>query len=130
MEEIPVDQFLAQGHRVRVSRTKARGKTARRQPGKMNRLEASYARHLDARKAAGEVLAWWFERVAFRVGTACFWHADFLVQVADGTLEIHDCKGYARDDATVKARAVADEFPFDVYHVTHSKKDGWRLKPM
>lgn len=125
MEEVTPAEFL----RLRSGRPRASGKK-RRTTGTMNRLEASYAAYLDQRKAAGEVLAWWFERLAFRVGKSCFWHADFLVQVADGTLEIHDCKGFAQDDAVVKARAVADEFPFDVYHVTFSKKAGWKMKLM
>lgn len=102
----------------------------RRVPGRMNRLETSYAALLDNRKHKGEILAWWFEAVAFRVGERCFWHPDFLVMLADGTLEIHDTKGFTKDDATVKARAVAAKFPMTVYHVTYTKKGGWKWQSM
>jgi hypothetical protein len=95
----------------------------------MNRLEESYSRHLDLRKAAGEVAEWWFEGLAFRIGERCFWHPDFLVQLADGTLELHDTKGFVQDDATVKARAVAGKYPFDVFHVKRIKGH-WVLKQM
>ena len=33
--------------------------------------------------------------------------SDFLVQWEDGRLELHDTKGWVRDDALVKAKAVA-----------------------
>lgn len=102
----------------------------RRTPGKMNRLEASYAEVLDNRKRTGEVAAWWFEAVAFRVGERCFWHPDFMLMLADGTIEIHDTKGWAKDDAVVKARAVARAYPFQVYHVTYTKKGGWKWQSM
>jgi hypothetical protein len=95
----------------------------------MNRLEASYAKHLDLRKAAGEVIAWWFEALSFRIGHLCKWHPDFLVQLTDGTLELHDTKGFTQDDARVKARAIADKFPFDVYHITR-KKGEWVFEKM
>lgn len=120
MTEIHVDD-------LKTLRFKA---SPRRVPGRMNRLETNYAALLDNRKHKGEILAYWFEAVAFRVGERCFWHPDFLVMLDDGTLEIHDTKGFAKDDATVKARAVAAKFPFQVYHVTYTKKGGWKWQSM
>ena len=97
---------------------------ARRTPGRMNRLEASYAKHLESRKHAGEVAAYWFEAMALRIGDRCFWHPDFCVCLADGAIELHDTKGFCRDDAMVKAKAVADKYPFTIYFV-YFKKGQW-----
>jgi hypothetical protein len=130
MKGITLAQLKATGLPMKIGpRPSPKGKP-RRTPGTMNRLEAKYATLLDERKGKGEVADWWFEAVAFRIGERCFWHPDFLVMLADGTLEIHDTKGFVQDDATVKARAVAAKFPFVVYHCTWSKKGGWKWKQM
>jgi hypothetical protein len=99
----------------------------RRVPGEMNKLEARYAARLDTFKMAGEIKAWWFEAIALRIGKGCFWHPDFLVEYHDGHIELHDTKGFVRDDALVKAKAVAAKFPFPVYHAMWVKK-AWKIK--
>lgn len=99
----------------------------RRQPGTMNKLEADYARHLDILRLAGEVISWHFEALGLRIGNRCFWYPDFMVEVADGSIQLHDTKGHVKDDALVKARACASKFPFPVFHVT-KKKGQWSLR--
>jgi hypothetical protein len=89
----------------------------RRVPGHMNKLEARYAGHLDLLKMSGQLKQWWFEAIALRIGQRCFWHPDFLIEQKDGRLELHDTKGHVKDDALVKAKAIASKFPFPVYHV-------------
>jgi hypothetical protein len=78
----------------------------------MNRLEARYADHLRLREAAGEVVWWRFGTLKLRLAPACFYDTDFVVQLADGTVEVHETKGFMRDDAAVKLKTAAALYPF------------------
>jgi hypothetical protein len=88
----------------------ARGRT-RRTPGTMNKTEAAYAATLELRKAAGELLGYWYEAVTFKLAKDTRYTPDFLVQLADGTLEAHEVKGFWEDDARVKIKVAASMFP-------------------
>ncbi len=79
--------------------------------GRMNRLEAKYARLLAIRVTAGELVWWQFEAVKLRLADGCFYEPDFLVMLADGVLEIHEVKGVWTDDARVKIKVAAEQFP-------------------
>lgn len=103
------------------------GKAPRRAPGQMNKLERRYADYLESLRMGGVVRGWWFEAISLRIGHRCHWHPDFLVQWEDGRLELHDTKGWVRDDALVKAKAVASKFPFPVFHVSWTKR-AWKIK--
>lgn len=85
---------------------------ASERPCRMNKTEARYAAILEARKIAGEIREWHFEAVTLRLGDDCRYTPDFLVVLADGTLEFHETKGFWRDDAKVKVRVAASLFPF------------------
>ncbi len=94
---------------------KAKGRI--RVPGSMNKTEQRYAEILEARRLAGEILWWRFEAIALRLAEhKCFLHPDFLVMLADGTLEVHEVKGAytARmdDGGIVKLKVAAATFPF------------------
>jgi hypothetical protein len=100
-------------------------KGPRRVAGQMNRTEAAYSELLEARRLAGEIRAWWFEAVTLKLAHDCRYTPDFLVQLADGALECHECKGFWRDDARVKIKVAADKFPFRFVAVKKlRKKDG------
>lgn len=84
--------------------------------GKMNKTEERYFQHLDLRKLAGEVAEWWFEGLTLKLANDCRFTPDFLVQLADGTLELHETKGsHMRDDALVKLKVAAVKFPFTIW---------------
>jgi hypothetical protein len=101
---------------------KARG---RKTIGGMNRWEAAYAAELERRKSAGEVLWWRFESVKLRLAAATFYTPDFCVMLADGTLELHEVKGFWRDDARVKIKVAADMYPIVFRAVSiRPKRDG------
>lgn len=90
----------------------AKGRRARRDPGTMNGLESRYARDILAvRKAAGEIAEWWYEAVTFKLAPDTRYTPDFLVQLADGTLECHECKGFFEDHAKVKIKVAATMYP-------------------
>ena len=80
----------------------------------MNKLEARYADVLKARQLAGEVAWWKYECMNLRLGENCFYKTDFLVMLADGLIELHECKGYMEETANVKLRVVAAEYPFPI----------------
>lgn len=67
----------------------------------MNRLEASYSQHLQARQNVGDIL-WFSEHEALKVRLAQNTHyiIDFLVLTGDGVLEIHDTKGTTKRKVT------------------------------
>jgi hypothetical protein len=100
----------------------------------MNKTEAAYARRLAYLRSVGEVRWYEFEALKLRLGNRCWYTPDFLVVVADGTLELHEVKamwsdrpGY-RDDARVKIRAAAERFPFR-FVGAYQKRDGsWEIE--
>jgi hypothetical protein len=103
---------LQRGGGTVASRFQALGRLAQ---GKMNKTEEAYARHLDDRILAGEVLWWSFEALKLRLADNTFLEPDFLVLAASGALEVHDTKGgrgVYTDDARVKMKVAAETFPF------------------
>jgi hypothetical protein len=102
------------GH-VRVSRV-------RHEPGQMNGAEAAYRDALDLRVLAGEVLDYRFEALKLRLADRTFWTPDFAVVAADGVLELHEVKGHMEDDAAVKLKVAAEQYPwFRVYLVRYKQ---------
>lgn len=94
----------------------------RHQAGVMNRTEERYAELLQARKAAGEIADWWFEAVTLRLANRTGFTPDFMVQLPNGTLELHEVKGFWREDARVKIKVAAALFPFRFVAVRWEKK--------
>ncbi len=86
--------------------------------GAMNATETAYAKHLEARRVAGE-LAWVkFEGIKLRLADNTFYTADFAVMLADGSMELHEVKGARaifQDDAKVKIKVAAEIYPFQFY---------------
>ncbi len=85
-------------------------------------------------RAAGQVHAWWFEGLTLKLAADCRLTMDFLVQLPDGTLELHDVKQRwsngkgTTEDAAVKMRVAADKFPFRVLSMTLEKDKTWTVK--
>lgn len=92
----------------------------------MNKLEAAYARHLDAMVAGGEILWYKYEGVTLKLADDTRLTCDFIVQLADGEVVLRDTKAFNKkrrkaiieDDAAVKLRVAATHFPFRVEKVT------------
>lgn len=99
--------------------------------GQMNKTEAAYAMHLEARKNAHELIWYVFEGITFKLADGCRYTPDFAVMRDDGVIELHECKGYWTDDARAKIKVAADKFPFRFIAVyKQAKKDGggWRFE--
>lgn len=103
--------------------------------GEMNRTEKAFADHLEALRARGEIARWWFEAVKLRVAPrACSYTPDFMVLRPDGAIELWEVKGSPRifaDDAKVKTKFVAGEYPFAVFVAYPKPKKeggGWTVE--
>lgn len=106
----------------------ARGRAVRRQPGEMNRTEAAYSLSLAERT---DIVQTWFDEWTFKLAKDTRYTPDFIVMLADGTLEAHEVKGFMEDDAWVKLKVFAEKFPIRTLLVkARAKRDGggWEIK--
>jgi hypothetical protein len=113
--------------------SKSEGRYGKRHvDGEMNRTEESYAVRLEERRLKGEILGWWFEAVTFKFAEDARFKGDFLVLLADLTIEIVDVKGSGpiNEASTVRAKACADKFWFltFVQEKKLPKNAGWERK--
>ena len=107
----------------------------RMKAGTLNKTEQSYSLHLEAEKQAGRIVQFWFEAVKVKVAdNACWYTPDFMVLRPDGLIEFHEVKGSPKifqDDAKVKCKAVATQYPFVlkvVYPRTKRDGGGWDVE--
>ncbi len=100
-------------------------------PGR-NKLEQAYAQHLEIEKAAEAIAAWWYEPMRMRIGTSAegrdsFYTPDFMVQLPDETLQLHEVKGRWMEAARVRIRAAAMVYPFTFLAITQDRH-GWHYE--
>jgi len=82
-------------------------------------------------RIAGEVIWYKFEGMKLRLADNTFYTPDFCVMLANGQMEMHECKGFWQDDARVKIKVAADLYPFRfVAAKPKAKKNGggWELE--
>lgn len=120
------------GARSSGRRPAANGKSrmqalGRLKQGEKNKTEAAYGHHLQLLLTAGEILWYRFEGIKLRLADKTFYTADYNVMRADGLLEIHEVKGVWTDDARVKIKVAADQYPFRFIAVKKSK-GGWEYE--
>lgn len=96
--------------------------------GGMNKTEAAYSRRLESLKLAGEIKAWRFEALTFRLAHRCSYTPDFMV-VTRSEIQIHEVKGgYIREDALIKWKLAAElhpEFRFFLCRYVHGQ---WQVE--
>lgn len=96
-------------------------------PGVMNKTEEAYAAHLHQRKLAGEIADYKFESYTLKLADNCRYTPDFMVLMPDGTMQFHEVKGFWFDDAKVKIKVAARQFPHIFLAVRKVKKE-WEIK--
>lgn len=97
----------------------------RLKPGVQNSTEAEYAALLELRRQSGEIAWYAFEGVTFKLAADTRYTPDFAVMLADGRMEMHEVKGFWRDDAKIKIKVAAEMFPFRFVALKkRSKKSG------
>jgi hypothetical protein len=95
---------------------------ARRVAGRMNGHEAEYATlFLNNR-------VWKFEAITFRLGDDCRYTPDFMVIAEDDVVEFHEVKGFWRDDAKVKLRVAAEQYPMFRFKAFRRVKKTWQVE--
>jgi hypothetical protein len=128
LSEAEFQAFVNKGQKAQVAVREviiAKGKLV---PRKMNKLEAEYAQFLEARKHAREILWYDFECVTLRLGDDCRYTPDFTIMLSNGEIEMHETKGFLRDDAAVKIRAAAERYPFRFFmirKIPQKQGGGW-----
>lgn len=112
--------------------TPARGRT-RHVAGEMNKTERAYADLLLGMRQRGQILWFGFECWTFRLAKDTRYTPDFVVQLANGELQLIEVKGrtkngryFAEDDAKVKVKVAAATFPMlQVKVVWPNGSGGW-----
>lgn len=90
--------------------------------GHQNKTEAAYEdRVLKPAMLAGEILWYRFEPVKLRLADKTFYEPDFLVLRKNGQLEIHEVKGCWMEDARVKIKVAASQYPFQFVAIQRVK---------
>ena len=99
--------------------------------GQMNKTESAYCQHLEQRKRAGEIAWYRFEGLKLRLADNTFYTPDLAVMLATGEMELHEVKGFWTDDARVKTKVAADQYPFRIIVGTVKPKKaggGWNIE--
>ena len=68
-----------------------------------------------------------FEGLKFRLANNTFYTPDFAVMIRDGQIQLHEVKGYWRDDAKVKIKMAAELYPFEFIAV-YFQKGSWQFE--
>jgi hypothetical protein len=98
---------------------------ARHVIGKMNKLETAYSEALEARKREGLICDWKFEAIKLRLANLTYYSSDFLVIAGDDVVELHEVKGFWEDDARVKIKVAAEQFPWFRFLGVTRRKGVW-----
>ena len=93
--------------------------------GQMNQTEGAYADHLDLLRRAGEITWFCFEGVTLKLADGCRFTPDFAVQLPDETVEIHEVKGFWRDDAKIKLKVAVEMYPIFRFVVVKRVRGAW-----
>lgn len=78
----------------------------------MNGNETLYSETLDMERSAGNLHAWYFQRVTLRLGPDLRYTPDFMLIAADGAITFVEVKGFEREDARDKFKMAAELHPW------------------
>lgn len=98
--------------------------------GHRSKWEAAYERHLEVLKRAGVIAGFRYEGLKVRLARRTWFTPDFLVILPDGTVEIHEVKGFRRDDAMVKLKVAAELYACWRWFLVTRESSGWKVEPM
>jgi len=95
----------------------------------MNQTEAEYGTMLDAQKRTGEIIDYRFESVNLRLGSDNHYRPDFMVLNSAFEIEFHEVKGgFWREDARVKIKSAAQQYPYFRFLVAQKKNRKWHYE--
>ena len=93
----------------------------------MNKTEERYAQRLEMMRMRGEILGWKFEPFGIKLAPKTYYHPDFLV-IYPGHFEVHEVKGFWRDDARVKIKTCAEMYPWFKFVAVYWKQSQWKFE--
>lgn len=93
----------------------------------MNKTERAYAEHLEIRRRAGQIVHWEREPEKLRLAKKTFYTPDFRVVTVAQEIEMHEVKGFWRDDARVKIKVAARLHPYRFVAV-HRRGGTWEYE--
>lgn len=100
--------------------------------GAQNKTEAAYeATVLRPGMMAGDIAWYRFEGLKLRLADNTFYTPDYAVMLSNGLMEVHEVKGFWTDDARVKIKVAADQYPFRFIAVKALAKKaggGWHVE--
>lgn len=103
--------------------------------GAMNKTETVFSQFLDIQHKAGLITWWEFQPMTFKLASDCRFTPDF-VTLRDGVFTMIDTKGskrkksdgsvtfWAEEDAKIKIRVAARQFPFFRWVICHPLPNG------
>lgn len=94
----------------------------------MNKTEQNYSNHLEILKQYGDIKDYLFEPFNIRLGKRTFYKPDFLVVNGNNEIEIHEVKGYWRDDAKVKIKVAAERIPWFRFKAVYNENGHWKYQ--
>lgn len=93
----------------------------------MNSLEKRRAVELEALKRDGRIHSWSYEKVTLKLADDTRYTPDFFIVNADGSIVCEEVKGFWRDDAKVKIKVAAEQFPYFHFQSFENDRGGWKL---
>jgi hypothetical protein len=102
----------------------------------MNKTEAKFSHRLETMKRNGLIADWRFEPVKFRLADMTTYTPDFLTIDMDGVVTLIDTKAYwakagkvgVTEDANVKMKVVAEQYPWFTFQMWWEQKGEWKSK--
>lgn len=89
---------------------------------KLNKLETAFLELLRERFPGCNILA---QDITLRIGNGVRYTPDFAV-FGDGLVEFFEVKGHMRDDAAVKIKVAASQFPAWAFWLVWKSKGAWQ----
>ncbi len=102
-------------------------------PKYKSKAEARYAQLLEARRLAGEIADWEYEELTLVVGRSAGdvtrLTPDFVVHTLErNVIELHEVKGYLRDDARAKLLSAVKQWPEFRWRIAWSKRHEFHVE--
>ena len=86
-----------------------------------SKWEQLYSDHLARLQADGVIASYAYEPITFKLAHRCTYTPDFLVVLPSGAVEIHEVKGYLREDAAIKFKVAAQNNPWATFVMIKKK---------
>lgn len=89
---------------------------------KLNKTEAAWG---DVLRRGSGLYAVHEQAITLRLANGCRYTPDFATMLADGSLSFWEVKGFMRDDAAVKLKVAAAQFPAWAFWLVWRKGGQW-----